>query len=126
MLCLLMASFRVWLQAKTRKFHKSFKALPCSCYTKIKYSALGLDGNIAIGFASCYISILAMCLVLYFTYITRSNALTYTYSSIYHCMCTQVSLLFVTFILINSAVLDALFFTAMLVIGRITNTLPKG
>jgi len=30
----LITSFRVWLQAKTRKFHKSFKALPCSCYTK--------------------------------------------------------------------------------------------
>ena len=48
MLCLLIMSFRVWLQAKTRKFHKSFKASPCSCCTKIKYSALGLDDNIAL------------------------------------------------------------------------------
>ena len=58
MLHLLNAGFRAWLQAKTRKFHKSFKALPYSCYTKIKYVAVRL--------------------VLYFTYSTRGNALTYT------------------------------------------------
>ena len=65
MLCLLITRFRVWLQAKTRKFHKSFKASPCLCYMKIKYSALGLDGNITLGIALCYITILAACLVLY-------------------------------------------------------------
>jgi len=80
MLRLLITSFRVWLQAKTRKFHKSFKASPCSCYTKIKYSALGLDGNIARGEAKCYITISAAHLVLYFTYSTHGNALTYTYN----------------------------------------------
>jgi len=52
--------FRVGLQAKTRKFHKSFKASSCSCYTKIKYSAARV--------------------VLYFMYSTRGNALTYAYS----------------------------------------------
>jgi len=52
---LLITSFRVWLQAKTRKLHKSFKASPCLCYTKIKYAVLGLNGNIALSFASCYI-----------------------------------------------------------------------
>ena len=62
MLRLLITSFRVWVQAKTRKFHKSFKALPCSCYTKIKYSAARL--------------------VLYFTYNTHGNALIYTYSTV--------------------------------------------
>jgi len=59
MLRLLIMSFRVWLQAKTRKFHKLFKASPCPCYTKIKYSAR---------------------LVLYFMHSTRGNALTYAYS----------------------------------------------
>ena len=54
---LLLMSFRVWLQVKTKKVHKSFKALPCLCYTKIKYSAAHLT--------------------LYFTYSTRGNALTY-------------------------------------------------
>ena len=39
--------------------YKSFKTLPCLCFTKIKY--------------------LAMHLVLYLTYNTRNNALTYTY-----------------------------------------------
>jgi len=72
---LLITSFRVWLQAKTRKFHKAW---PYSCYTKIKFSVLGLDGNIALGFTSCYITILAAHLVLYFTYSTHGNALTYT------------------------------------------------
>ena len=60
MLRLLITSFRVWLQAKTRKLHKSFKVLPCSCYTKIRYSSARL--------------------VLYFAYSTRANALTYTYT----------------------------------------------
>ena len=62
------------------KFHKTVKALPCLCYTKIKHSALGLDGNKALGFASCFITISAMRLKLYFSYSTHGNALTYTYS----------------------------------------------
>ena len=61
MLRLLITSVRVWLQATTRKFHKSFRALPCSCYAKIKY--------------------LAARLILYFTYSTHSNALMYIWLS---------------------------------------------
>ena len=45
---------------------------------KIKYLALGLDGNKALGLASCFITISAARLVLYFSYSTRGNALTYT------------------------------------------------
>ena len=45
---------------------------------EIKHSARGLDANKALGFASCFISISAARLVLYFTYSTRGNALTYT------------------------------------------------
>jgi len=39
---------------------------------------LGLDGNIARDKAECYITIEAKRRVLYFTYSTRGNALTYT------------------------------------------------
>ena len=46
---------------------------------EIEYSACGLDANKALGFASCFISISAAHLVLYFTYSTRGNALTNTY-----------------------------------------------
>ena len=46
------------------KFHKSVKALPCSCYTKIKHSALGL--------------------VRYFSYSTCGNALTNTKRIVAH------------------------------------------
>ena len=60
------------------KFHKTVKTLPCSCYTKIKHSVLGLNGNKALGFPSCFITISAARLVLYFSYSTRGNALTYT------------------------------------------------
>jgi len=55
------------LKARIGKFHKSFKASPCSCYMKIKYEARGLGGNIALGYTSCYITIAAACLILYFT-----------------------------------------------------------
>ena len=41
---------------------------------KIKHSVLGLDANKALSF---FISISAACLVLYFSYCTHSNALTY-------------------------------------------------
>ena len=47
----------------TKRFHKSFQALPCLCFMKIKHLALGLDGNIALGFASYYITISAACLL---------------------------------------------------------------
>ena len=47
---------------------------------EIKHSARGLDSNKALGFASCFISISAARPVLYFTYSTRGNALTYTYN----------------------------------------------
>ena len=47
---------------------------------KIKHSAHGLDANKALGFTSCFISISAACLMLYFTYSTCGNALTYTYA----------------------------------------------
>ena len=57
MLRLLIMSFRAWLKAESRKFCKLFKALPCLCYAKIKFSALGLDGNIALDFSSRYITI---------------------------------------------------------------------
>ena len=67
----------------TRKFHKSFKTLPCLCYMKIKHLALGLDTNKALGFASCLrITISAVCLVLYFSYSTRGNALTLLYKKV--------------------------------------------
>ena len=89
---LLITSFRVWLQAKTRKFHKSFKASPCSCYTKIKYLAFGLNGNVALGFALCNITISAARLVLYFTYSTRGNALTYILSVVDD-FCTNIVVL---------------------------------
>ena len=48
---------------------------------EIKHSACVLDANKAQGFASCFITISAARLVLYFTYSTRSNALTNTYSA---------------------------------------------
>jgi len=54
---LLITIFRVWLPSVTRKFHKSFKALHCSYYVTVKYSELGLNGDIAIGFAACCISV---------------------------------------------------------------------
>ena len=47
---------------------------------EIKHLACSLDANKAIDFALCFISILAARLVLYFTYSTRGNALTYTHS----------------------------------------------
>ena len=50
---------------------------------KIKNSACWLNANIALGFALCYISILATHLVLYFMYSTHSNALTNTYRSLF-------------------------------------------
>ena len=68
--------------ATTRKFHKSFKELPCSCYSvydKINHLVLGLDANKALGFALFFISILATCHMLYFSYSTHGNALTYTH-----------------------------------------------
>ena len=46
---------------------------------EIKHLACALDANKALGFASCFISISAARLVLYFTYSTRGNALTNTY-----------------------------------------------
>ena len=49
------------------------------CYTENQ--ALSLDANIAIGFASCYISHLG--LVLYFSYSTGSNDLILIYIYIY-------------------------------------------
>ena len=51
---------------------------------KVQYSALGLDYNIALGFALCYITISAMHLVLYFTYIVYIAlvAMLLTYTSI--------------------------------------------
>ena len=51
---------------------------------EIKNLACSLDANKALGFALCFISISATRLVLYFTYSTRGNALTYIY--IYICM----------------------------------------
>ena len=48
---------------------------------EIKYSACGLDDNKALGFASSFISISTVRLMLYFTYSTRGNALTNTYRS---------------------------------------------
>ena len=39
---LLIKGPRVGLQATNRKFHKSSKAMPYQCLTKIKYSALGV------------------------------------------------------------------------------------
>ena len=53
--------------------------------------------NKALGFASCFIGILAARLVLYFTYSTRGHALTYTYVASRHvCMyaCIQLLLTF--------------------------------
>jgi len=43
-LYLLIMSFRLWLQATTTKFHKSFKASPCF-YCGKKHPVLGLNGN---------------------------------------------------------------------------------
>ena len=40
---LLITSSSVWMQASTRKFHESFKALPCLCYTKINYLRQGFN-----------------------------------------------------------------------------------
>ena len=56
------------------KFHKTVKTLPCSCYMKIKHSAARL--------------------VLYFSYSTCGNALTYTYVLLVTCsfnsLCLQI------------------------------------
>ena len=60
----------------TRKFYKSFKAF---AIREIKHLARSLNANKALGFASCFISISAAHLVLYFTYVTHGNALSYTY-----------------------------------------------
>ena len=96
MLRSLITRFRVWLQAKTRKFHKSFKASPFSCYMKIKYLALGFDGNIALGFALCYITISAARFVLYFKHsFTLSIALTTMLQLIHDIDCTHLSYIFV-------------------------------
>ena len=46
---------------------------------KIKHSAHCLNVNKALGFASCFIGILAARLMLYFTYSTHVHALTNTY-----------------------------------------------
>jgi len=54
----------------TRKFHKTFKALPSLWYMKNKALSAYLDANKALGFVSCFTSILAMHLMLYFSYRT--------------------------------------------------------
>ena len=46
---------------------------------KNKALGAGLNANKALSFASCFISILAMRLVLYFLYSTRGSTLTYMY-----------------------------------------------
>ena len=48
---------------------------------KIQHSGWGLVANTALGFASCCICHSTPPLVLYFSYITRNGALTYTYST---------------------------------------------
>ena len=57
---------------------------------KIKHTARCLDANKALGFALCFIDILAACLMLYFTYSTRSHALTNTYNIINSDICFRI------------------------------------
>ena len=58
--------------------------MPCSCYTGNKHSLGGLEANNALGFASCFVSLSAARLVLYFLYCTCGNALTLTYLTFIH------------------------------------------
>ena len=58
---------------------KQLKHCLAHAIREIKHLTCGLDANKALDFASCFISISATRLVLYFTYSTRGNALTNTY-----------------------------------------------
>ena len=49
---------------------------------RIKHSSGGFEANKALSFASCFISLEATCLVLYFLYSTCDNALTLTYFAV--------------------------------------------
>ena len=66
------------MQVKEIFYNTQTIALP-RAIRKLKHLALGLDANIALGFALCYISHLG--LVLYFPYSTGGNDLTFTYST---------------------------------------------
>jgi len=57
-------------------FIKQLKHRLAHAIHKINHLACGLDTNIALTFTLCYISISAICLMLYFMYSTRSNTLT--------------------------------------------------
>ena len=50
----------------------------------MKHVVCCLDANKALGFTSCFISILAVHPMLYFTYDTHGNALTNTYCMPYN------------------------------------------
>ena len=72
----------VYIEAFLWKFYKIVKALPCRAICEIKHLVHDLSANKALSFTSCFISLSATCLLLYFTYSTCGNALTYTESDI--------------------------------------------